>query len=88
MALQAGGVQILGVAYKDRPEAASRFLSELGDPFSEVGLDPEGRFGLELGLTGVPETFVIGADGEIKAVHRGPLTQEVVERTIIPALRD
>lgn len=86
MALQSGGVEIIGVAYKDRPDAAARFLNELGNPFSAVGLDPEGRFGLELGMVGVPETFVIGAGGEILAVHRGPLTPEVVERTILPAL--
>jgi cytochrome c biogenesis protein CcmG/thiol:disulfide interchange protein DsbE len=87
MALQAGGVEIIGVAYKDRPEAAARFLVELGDPYSVVALDPEGRFGLELGMAGVPETFVIGADGTVQAVHRGPLTPEVIEETILPALR-
>ena len=87
MALQAGGIDIVGVAYKDRPEATLRFLTELGDPFADVGLDPDGRFGLELGITGAPETFVIGADGSIVAVHRGPLTPEVVEETILPALQ-
>lgn len=87
MALQAGGVDIVGVAYKDRPEATLRFLTELGDPFADVGLDPDGRFGLELGITGAPETFVIGASGAIVAVHRGPLTPEVVEETILPALQ-
>jgi cytochrome c biogenesis protein CcmG, thiol:disulfide interchange protein DsbE len=87
MALQAGGVDIVGVAYKDRPEATARFLTELGDPFADVGLDPDGRFGLELGITGAPETFVIGANGTIVAVHRGPLTPEVVEESILPALQ-
>ena len=87
MALQAGGVDIVGIAYKDRPEATLRFLTELGDPFADVGLDPDGRFGLDLGITGAPETFVIGADGAIVAVHRGPLTPEVVEETILPALQ-
>jgi cytochrome c biogenesis protein CcmG/thiol:disulfide interchange protein DsbE len=87
MALQAGGADIVGVAYKDRPEATARFLTELGDPFADVGLDPDGRFGLELGITGAPETFVIGADGAIVAVHRGPLTPVVVEETILPALQ-
>jgi cytochrome c biogenesis protein CcmG/thiol:disulfide interchange protein DsbE len=87
MALQAGGVDIVGIAYKDRPEATARFLTELGDPFADVGLDPDGRFGLDLGITGAPETFVIGANGTIVAVHRGPLTPEVVEETILPALQ-
>jgi cytochrome c biogenesis protein CcmG/thiol:disulfide interchange protein DsbE len=88
MALQAGGVEIVGVAYKDRPAAAARFLVDLGDPYNVVVLDPDGRFGLELGMVGVPETFVIGADGAVRAVHRGPLTPEVIEETILPALRD
>lgn len=88
MALHARGVEIVGVAYKDRPENAARFLNELGNPFSAIGLDPDGRFGLELGLAGVPETFVIGADGTVRAVHRGPLTERDVREVIEPALRD
>lgn len=86
MALQASGVEIVGVAYKDRPEATAAFLNGLGDPFTAVGQDPEGRFALELGIIGVPETFVIGPDGTIRAVHRGPLTPDVIEGTIRPAL--
>lgn len=86
MALQARGVEIVGVAYKDRPENAARFLNDLGNPFSAVALDPDGRFGLELGLAGVPETFVIGADGNVRAVHRGPLTEREVREIIEPAL--
>jgi len=88
MALQASGVDILGVAYKDRPAATMAFLNQLGDPFTAVGQDPEGRFALELGIMGVPETFVIGPDGTIRAVHRGPLTTEVVEQVIRPALAE
>jgi len=86
MALEAQGVEIVGVAYKDEPEASARFLHELGDPFRVVALDRDGRFGLELGIAGVPETFVIGPDGTIRAAYRGPLTPEVVESTILPAL--
>jgi cytochrome c biogenesis protein CcmG/thiol:disulfide interchange protein DsbE len=86
MALRERGVEIVGVAYKDQPEASARFLQELGDPFRVVALDPDGRFGIELGIAGVPETFVIGPDGAIRAAYRGPLTPEVVESTILPAL--
>lgn len=81
------GVTILGVAYKDEPAAARQLLSELGDPFARHALDPEGRFALDLGVTGVPETFVIGADGRIAAAHRGPLTEEALREEILPALR-
>lgn len=86
MALRQRGVDIVGVAYKDRREASVAFLTELGDPFSAVAMDPEGRFGLELGVTGVPETFVIGPDAVIRAAHRGPLTEEAVQEVILPAL--
>lgn len=87
MALRDGGAEIVGVAYKDNPANTQGFLDELGNPFASVGLDPDGRFGLELGTVGVPETFVIGADGSILAVHRGPLTPDVVQQTILPALQ-
>lgn len=87
MALQRQGVEIVGIAYKDQPEASAAFLNELGNPFHTVALDPDGRFGLELGVTGVPETFVIGADGTIQAAYRGPLTDEAIRDEILPALR-
>lgn len=87
MALQRQGVDIVGIAYKDRPEASAAFLAELGNPFADVGSDPEGRYGLDIGVTGVPETFVIGPNGEIRAAHRGPLTDEAVRDVILPALR-
>ena len=86
MALRDSGVEIVGIAYKDAPSSAARFLNELGDPFSVAALDPDGRFALELGVAGVPETFVIGADGTIRAVHRGALTAEAVNAVILPAL--
>lgn len=86
LALKARGVEMIGVAYKDRADNTRRYLAELTDPFSAVLLDPEGRFGLELGVTGVPETVVIGADGRVLSVYRGPLTEDVVRRIIAPAL--
>ncbi len=87
MALERQGVDIVGIAYKDRPEASAAFLHELGNPFSVVALDPDGRFGLEVGVTGVPETVVVGPDGVIRAAYRGPLTEEAVRDVILPALR-
>mgnify|MGYP001483837867 CR=1 FL=1 len=86
MALRRDGVEIVGVAYKDEPADAQRFIAELGDPFSAIGLDPDGRLGLEFGATGAPETYVIGPDGTVRAAYRGPLTAEVIEQIILPAL--
>jgi cytochrome c biogenesis protein CcmG/thiol:disulfide interchange protein DsbE len=87
MALRGLGAPVIGVAYKDTPEATQSFLAEMGDPFDAVGLDPEGRFGLELGIVAVPETFVVGADGRIAAAYRGPLDETAVRDVIAPALR-
>jgi cytochrome c biogenesis protein CcmG/thiol:disulfide interchange protein DsbE len=86
MALRASVVEIVGVAYKDEADDAARFIAELGNPFSVVGMDPDGRLGLEFGATGAPETYVIGRDGTVRAAYRGPLTPEVIESVIRPAL--
>ena len=85
MALSEDGVPIYGVVYKDDPADARRFLAELGDPFAGLAADPEGRAGLELGLTGAPETFVIDAEGVVRARWRGAITESVWERRLQPA---
>ncbi len=79
MALKAQGVRIVGVSYKDKPEASRAFLDELGNPFTTIVLDPSGRAGVEYGVSGVPETFAVGEDGRILAKHTGPLTPEAAE---------
>jgi cytochrome c biogenesis protein CcmG/thiol:disulfide interchange protein DsbE len=68
--------QVYGLAYKDRTEDTLGFLGELGNPFEKVGVDASGQGGLEFGLTGVPETFVISPDGKIILHVRGPLDAE------------
>lgn len=80
------GVRIFGVAYKDDAAKARAFLDELGDPFDRIGADPEGRTAIEWGLTGVPETFVVDAAGIVRAHIPGPLTPELLQRVVLPAL--
>jgi cytochrome c biogenesis protein CcmG/thiol:disulfide interchange protein DsbE len=87
MALQESGVDIVGIAYKDAPGDTQSFLDAHGDPYRAVGIDRDGQFGLQLGIAGVPETFVVSPAGDIVAIHRGPLTPEDVARDIVPALR-
>ncbi len=84
--LQAEGVTILGVNYKDKPEAALRFLSELGNPYEAIGADGSGRMGIDWGLYGVPESFVIDGSGTVILRFPGPITERVLERDIRPAL--
>lgn len=73
IAMRDQGITVIGVAYKDDPVATRAFLDELGDPFELVLVDREGRAGLDLGVSGVPETFVVGADGTIVTKLAGPI---------------
>ena len=82
MALKARGVTVVGVAYKDEPARTQQFLAELGDPFAAKLVDRSGRAGIEFGVTGVPETFLVGANGVILAKHSGPLTDADVQEML------
>ena len=77
---------IIGINYKDDPQNALKFLEALGDPFRKVGADPSGRNGLEWGLYGVPETFVLNKRGEIILRHAGPITSTIFENKFKPIL--
>ena len=68
--------QLLGINYKDKPEHAAAFLGELGNPYAKVGADLNGRAGIDWGVYGVPETYVIGPDGVIRYKQVGPLDAE------------
>ena len=83
--LKKQGVRIVGVAYKDAPENTKAFLGRLGDPFAERLVDRDGRAGIDLGVTGVPETYLVGADGVILAKHTGPLTPETARELLAKA---
>jgi len=85
-ALAAEGLPILGINYKDRAEDALGFLAELGNPYAATSQDPTGRTGIDWGLYGVPETFLIDGDGTILLRHAGPLTERIIENTLRPAL--
>jgi cytochrome c biogenesis protein CcmG/thiol:disulfide interchange protein DsbE len=73
MAMKAQGARIVGVAYKDDPTASKAFLDRYGDPFTTVLVDRDGRAGIELGVSGVPETFLVAPGGQVIAKHAGPL---------------
>lgn len=85
--LKAEGVKVVGVAYKDAPANTQAFLGRLGDPFAARLVDRDGRAGVEFGVTGVPETYLVGADGVILAKHTGPLTAESAEALVEEARR-
>jgi cytochrome c biogenesis protein CcmG/thiol:disulfide interchange protein DsbE len=77
---------VIGVNYKDQPDKALAFLAELGDPYAKIGADADGRTGLDWGIYGVPETFVIDGDGTVLMRHPGPITREVFERRVRPVI--
>jgi cytochrome c biogenesis protein CcmG/thiol:disulfide interchange protein DsbE len=78
MKMKQAGVRIVGVAYEDAPPKGSHadtqaFLNRLGDPFAVKLADDDGRAGIEFGVTGVPETYLISPKGQVIAKHTGPL---------------
>ena len=83
-----GEVPVYGINYKDAPADAKRWLNDLGDPYTRIGVDRDGRVAIEWGVYGVPETFVIDREGTIRFKHVGPLSPEVLEETILPLVRN
>ncbi|MCB8819150.1 DsbE family thiol:disulfide interchange protein [Microvirga rosea] len=69
-------IRLVGINQKDNPDNARRFLGTLGNPFSAVGVDPNGRASIDWGVYGVPETFIVAPDGTIRYKQIGPLTPE------------
>ena len=84
--LQAQGIAVVGIAYKDEPEATQAFSDELGDPFAMVLVDQDGRAGLEMGISGVPESFAVNAMGEVVAKSSGPLLTDADLKRMTDAL--
>ena len=78
--------QVVGINYKDAPDNARRFLGRYGNPFSIVGADGNGRAGIEWGVYGVPESFVVGRDGNIAYKLVGPVTPENIETVLKPEI--
>ena len=79
-----GAVSIHGLNYKDKPEDAAAWLDELGDPYTRTGADIDGMVGLDWGVYGVPETFVVDSQGIIRYKHIGPITEEIYLETLQP----
>ena len=80
------GVRLAGLAYKDDPSQSLRFLRELGNPYQLIGVDRSGRVGIDWGVYGVPETFVLRGDGTIAYKHIGPITAESLRDKLMPAI--
>jgi cytochrome c biogenesis protein CcmG/thiol:disulfide interchange protein DsbE len=78
-----GKIQVIGFNYKDDPVDAKRWLRQFGDPYSQIVVDRDGRSGIEWGVYGAPETFLVDAQGVIRFKHVGPMTPEIFARDIL-----
>ena len=83
----ADGVPLYGLDYKDRDDAALALLQRHGNPYLGSAVDREGRVGIDYGVYGVPETFVIDREGRIRYRHLGPVTAEVWRERLLPMVR-
>ncbi len=83
-----GIVPIYGMDYKDQPGDARAVLARFGNPYVETVMDPDGRSGINYGVYGVPETYLIDKGGIIRYKHTGPLTGEILERKILPLVKE
>lgn len=81
-----GRFRLVGINYKDKGENALRFLDEFGNPYAAVGVDANGRTGIDWGVYGVPETFIVGPDGTIVDKIVGPISEDTIRDRIEPAL--
>lgn len=75
---------IVGLNYKDEPEDAKQWLAQLGNPYDVSIMDQDGRIGIDYGVYGVPETFVIDKQGLIRYKHTGPVTSNDVQQVFLP----
>jgi cytochrome c biogenesis protein CcmG/thiol:disulfide interchange protein DsbE len=79
-------VPVVGLDYKDQRPVALKFLSQNGDPYDLSAFDGDGRVGIDYGVYGVPETFIIDKNGVIRHKQIGPITPESLEKTILPLI--
>lgn len=83
---RSGAVDIYGLNYKDQRDSAKSWLQQLGNPYVANAFDADGRTGIDWGVYGAPETFVIDRQGIIRHKHIGPLTMEVLNEEILPLI--
>lgn len=84
----ASHMPLYGIDYKDSHPLAAAWLSKYGNPFTAVGFDETGRTGIDFGIYGVPETFVIDRQGIIRFRRVGPLSQEDLDNILLPLLKE
>ena len=85
---RSGVVPLIGLDYKDAPEDARGWLAQHGDPYRLSAVDADGRVGIDYGVYGVPETYVIDRAGIIRYKHIGPVTPDILQAKILPLIQE
>jgi len=83
-----GILPVYGINYKDEKADAIAWLDELGNSYARIGWDLSGRVGIEWGVYGVPESYIVGKQGRIRYKHVGPISREALNETILPIIRE
>ena len=79
-------ITVVGINYKDKSDNALRFLGELGNPFAAIGIDPNGKAAIDWGVYGIPESYLVSADGTILYKKVGPFDARSIELDLLPAI--
>ena len=82
------GIPVIGIAYKDKKDAAAGFIAEMGNPYQQLGTDESGRIGIDFGITGVPETFIIDKQGIVRHRFAGPLNPQLIDEEVAPLVKE
>lgn len=78
---------IVGLSYKDNADDAAAWLQRLGNPYTHIPFDPDGEVGIEYGVYGVPETYLIDKAGIVRFKQVGPVTSDILQRTLLPRIK-
>ena len=81
-------LNVVGINYKDKNDAALAFLGELGNPFRAIGVDPRGAAAIDWGVYGIPESFLVAPDGTILFKQVGPFTDDAVRNKLLPRIEE
>jgi len=85
---QQAGVPVIGLNYKDTDSEARAWLSRFGNPYTTIAADRNGRIGIEFGVYGVPETYIVDQKGTIRYKHTGPIDEEALQKILIPKIKE
>ena len=81
-------LNVVGINYKDKNDAAIAFLGELGNPFRAIGVEPRGSAAIDWGVYGIPESFLVSPEGKILYKHVGPFSDETVKTQLLPKIEE